>query len=72
MECEHFWVERKDGYEEQCGPAICLICGEYGCECKFRRQIENLSEIEKKRRWKLFEELGIDGNKHHIEESLAE
>lgn len=32
-ECDHVWVARLDGCEEQCGPAICQVCGKYGCYC---------------------------------------
>lgn len=60
--CNHFWVERKDGYEEQCTPAICLVCGEYGCFCK----LNNPSE----RRKELFEQLGINGNNHELQKRL--
>ena len=31
--CEHDWVNRGDGWEEQCGAAVCLECGAFGCWC---------------------------------------
>ena len=31
--CEHDWVYRKGGWEEQCVPAICRECGAFGCQC---------------------------------------
>lgn len=71
-ECNHFWVKRKDGYEEACGPAICLLCGKYGCYCKFQKEIEILPVGLRDRRKELFEQLGIDGNEHEIEKSLKE
>jgi len=70
--CEHFWIERKDGFEEMCTPAICLLCGEYGCICnltdstKFLRLAVKMRE----RRKGLFYSLAIDGNKHEIEKEL--
>ncbi|MBN2377041.1 MAG: hypothetical protein JXD22_11610 [Sedimentisphaerales bacterium] len=68
--CKHFWVERTDGYEEQCGAAICLICGEYDCECKVRKELYWKSEAYKVRRMELFKTLGIAGNKHDIEKRI--
>ena len=68
--CNHFWVDRKDGYEEQCSAAICIICGEYGCYCVLKREKENMSDSLWERRLTLFDELGIDGNGHEIEKSL--
>lgn len=32
-DCEHEWVYRKDGWEDECGPAICRKCGAFGCFC---------------------------------------
>jgi hypothetical protein len=69
-DCEHFWVNRTDGYEEECGPAICLLCGQYGCYCDFLKTIEYYPQKIKERRKKIYKELGIDGNKHEIENSL--
>ena len=68
MECNHFWVKRLDGYEEQCTAAICLICGKYSCRCNLAAVPEKLKE----RRLKLFNELGINGNAHELEKSLKE
>jgi len=66
-QCEHVWVKREDGYEEQCGPVICIICGKYNCYCSFLRSIENLPPLIQKLRKKRFEELAINGNKHQLE-----
>lgn len=66
--CEHFWVERRDGYEEGCCPAICLTCGKYGCYCNFTDDLLDLiSDDEATERKKRFYDLGINGNKHEIE-----
>ena len=52
--CEHFWVYRIDGYEEQCGAAICSKCGKYGCYCDFVNDnltmVDNLKKQERKKR----------------------
>ena len=32
-DCEHIWRYRKDGWEEGCGPAVCIRCGAFGCFC---------------------------------------
>lgn len=37
-DCEHDWVARLDGYEEQCGPTICSKCGAFGCYCDVPRK----------------------------------
>ncbi len=70
-DCQHDWVHRKDGYEEQCSPAICRKCGKYGCFCDFKRDnglfaipFDKELFIEKK---KYFFENGINGNNHEIE-----
>lgn len=63
--CKHFWVERTDGWAEQCTAAICLICGEYGCRCKIKVPDSLLD-----RRIELFDKLGVAGNNHEIEKSL--
>ena len=70
--CEHFWVFRIDGYEEQCGASICSKCGKYGCYCYFRRdQLEKCSsEEEQEKRKKEYKELGIYGNNHELERKL--
>lgn len=66
--CNHFWVERIDGYEEQCTAAICLICGEYGCHCNIKTRL--MSSKMKKRRMELFKKLGFAGNNHKLEHEL--
>jgi len=71
MECSHFWVARTDGYEEQCSPAICLVCGKYGCWCNFMSSIRDLPEWMQERRKQLFNDLGIEGNNHEIENTEA-
>ncbi len=68
--CNHFWVARVDGYEEQCGPAICLICGEYACECEFRKQLNLLPESLKDRRRAIFKDFGFGGDNHKLEQAL--
>ena len=70
--CNHFWVARKDGYEEQCAPAICLICGEYGCYCRLRDTLKGMPPVLELRRKILFKELGINGEDHKIEKELKE
>lgn len=35
--CNHKWRYRKDGHEEGCGPAVCIICGAFGCFCDVDR-----------------------------------
>jgi len=62
--CSHKWVERLDGYEEQCGPAICCLCGEYGCWCEAKWR--DMSDEEKL----LFRKNGINGNMHELEIAL--
>jgi len=32
-DCEHVLRHRKDGWEEGCGPTICIECGAFGCLC---------------------------------------
>ncbi len=61
--CNHFWVERTDGYEEQCGAAICNKCGKYGCYCdaQYGRMTEERKQI--------FHQSGIPGNDHQLEKS---
>jgi hypothetical protein len=34
-DCNHVWRYRKNGWEEECAPAICIECGAYGCLCDF-------------------------------------
>ena len=63
-DCDHEWVNRNDGYEETCGPAICIRCGLYGCWCTAKWS--EMSDEEKK----AFEENGINGNNHEIEKRL--
>ncbi|MBU1091254.1 hypothetical protein KKA27_00035 [Patescibacteria group bacterium] len=36
-DCEHIWRFRKDGWEEGCGPAVCVECGAFGCLHDFNR-----------------------------------
>ena len=31
--CNHVWRYRKDGWEEECIPVICVECGAFGCIC---------------------------------------
>jgi len=30
-DCEHVWRHRKDGWVEECVPAVCIECGAFGC-----------------------------------------
>jgi hypothetical protein len=62
--CSHDWVNRTDGYEEQCGAAICTICGEYGCWC--RAKWSEMTDEQKKD----FEARGITGNNHELRDKL--
>lgn len=59
--CEHNWVLRTDGYEEQCIPAICTKCGMYGCACHAK-----FYAMSKEKRIEFFAK-GIPGNNHQIE-----
>ena len=70
--CEHFWVRRKDGYVEKCGPAICLKCGEYGCYCDFvKDQLKKCSsKTEETLKIKRYKELEVNGNDHELEKQL--
>ena len=65
-ECEHDWVRRLDGYEEQCGPAICRKCGKYGCYCDAKWALMD----EKSKDY--FETNAINGNSHELEKKLQE
>jgi hypothetical protein len=58
--CQHDWVNRTDGYEEQCGAAICTKCGKYGCWCDVGYL--KMSKEEKED----FGKRGISGNDHEI------
>ena len=73
--CEHNWVYRKDGWEEQCVPAICTICGEYGCFCDFMRtsmKYDKANIEEKKEIYDYFIKEGINGDNHYIENRMKE
>ncbi len=63
MGCKHDWVHRTDGYEEQCTPAICRICGAYGCLCSIGHPLTQQAYDDFIRR-------GIPGNSHEIERRL--
>lgn len=62
---EHDWVFRVRGYVEDCGPAICTICGQYGCWCD-----AGYSHMSPERKSDFFRR-GIRGNNHEIEKRLA-
>lgn len=64
QQCNHKWVLRIDGYEEQCEPAICCLCGLYGCWCdaKWREMTDEQQ--------KAFKENGINGNNHELKKRL--
>ena len=47
-DCEHDWVKRTDGYEEQCMPAVCVKCGAFGCYCDALRDVFGREERDKK------------------------
>lgn len=34
-DCKHVWRYRKDGWVEECVPAVCIECGAFGCQCDF-------------------------------------
>ena len=59
--CQHKWVQRLDGYEEQCIPAICVKCGKYSCGCK-----TDYGKMTEEQRGE-FSTSGINGNSHEIE-----
>ncbi len=62
-EHKHVWVDRTDGYNGQCGPAICYACGKYGCYCDAKWAEMSASQK------KAFESNGIAGNNHALEKS---
>ncbi len=64
--CKHEWVERLDGYEEMCVPAICRLCGKYGCGCK--AEWGEMSDKQKTN----FHRHGINGDDHELEKWLKE
>lgn len=33
--CNHVWRYRKESWEDECIPAICVECGAFGCGCDF-------------------------------------
>jgi len=69
--CEHSWVFRIDGYEEQCGAAICSKCGKYGCYCDFvNDNLTMVDNLKNQKRKKEYEELGIYGNNHELEKKV--
>jgi hypothetical protein len=37
-DCNHKWRYRKDGWEEQCIPTICIECGAFGCRCDMKEE----------------------------------
>ena len=74
--CKHNWVYRKDGYVEQCVPAICTKCGKYGCFCDFKFSNSEIYYKEgdegKKNLYLKFMENGINGDSHYIENKMKE
>ena len=70
MSCQHFWVDRTDGHEEQCLPVVCLFCGNYGCYCDLKESLSDLPEKETQRRRTLAKLLGFPGDQHKLEKSL--
>tara|TARA_Y100000310_G_scaffold200561_1_gene200655 strand:+ start:87 stop:476 length:390 start_codon:yes stop_codon:yes gene_type:complete len=42
--CEHEFRNRIHGYEEGCGPVICIRCGGFACLCDVRKQNNNYSD----------------------------
>ena len=32
-DCDHIWRYRKDGWEDECIPMICIECGAFACYC---------------------------------------
>lgn len=74
-ECNHNWVHRKDGYEEQCVPAICTKCGKYSCWCDFVKSFsyfEYIGKEEGNRIRKEFFKNGINGDNHELEKRIKE
>jgi len=49
--CKHDWVNRTDGYEEQCGAAVCLKCGAFTCWCEPLKEYHGIG-------W--FDEVGLE------------
>ncbi len=70
INCPHIWVHRTDGYEEQCTPAICIICGTYGCICKLK--VCDYSEGIKDNLKQFFYSNAISGNDHDLERSIKD
>jgi hypothetical protein len=46
-DCVHEWAFRKDGYEQQCVPTICIKCGAFGCLCDALEEYNLLSMTNK-------------------------
>jgi hypothetical protein len=69
--CKHDWVERIDGYEEQCTAAICRRCGAYGCRCNWLKSLNLPTGIRPTpEQESYFRTNGIPGNDHEIEKRL--
>ncbi len=46
--CAHEWAGRKNGYEEQCVPVICVKCGAFGCLCDALEEYDLVNMSDKK------------------------
>ena len=44
LSCDHEFVIRKGGYEEQCLAVICKKCGAFGCTCDTPEYVFNRNE----------------------------
>ena len=48
-DCEHIWVYRDFGWEEECMPVICKECGAFGCLCDARKDGFTFEEVNNER-----------------------
>jgi hypothetical protein len=48
-DCEHVWIYRKDGWEEECMPIICRKCGAFGCYCDAREKGFSCDDVKKEK-----------------------
>jgi len=68
LKCPHIWVNRTDGDEEECTPAICVLCGKYGCICKLK--LYDYSNAIKVRIKNFFYDNKMLGANHDLERSI--
>ncbi len=57
-DCNHIWRYRKDSWEDECVPAICIVCGAFGCLCDYA-DLNNYSNKEFEKIKKIFFDEGV-------------